>query len=100
MVQGYFIDERPMAELAEELQVTESRISQLRAEALGLLRDALNLALDPELVRPHHRPEGVAARRRNAYFAAVADRHASAYSMATAYPRSPFVSALAGAETA
>jgi RNA polymerase sigma factor for flagellar operon FliA len=76
VVEGYFLAERPMAELAEELGVTESRISQLRAEAMVLLRDAMNSQLDPQLVVPHERPEGVAARRREAYFAAVADRHA------------------------
>ncbi|WP_230487134.1 sigma-70 family RNA polymerase sigma factor [Nocardioides anomalus] len=89
VVQGYFIDERPMAELAEELGVTESRISQLRAEALVLLRDALNTALDPELVAPAERPEGVAARRRTAYFRAVADRHAAAYSFVRQVPALP-----------
>jgi RNA polymerase sigma factor for flagellar operon FliA len=67
-----------MAELAEELDVSESRISQMRAEALVLLKDALNSALDPDLVTPHARPEGCAARRREAYFRAVAERHAAA----------------------
>lgn len=78
VVEGYFLAERPMAEIADELGVTESRVSQLRAEAMVLLRDALNSQLDPELVTAHHRPTGVAARRREAYFAAVADRHAAA----------------------
>ncbi|WP_268932179.1 sigma-70 family RNA polymerase sigma factor [Nocardioides okcheonensis] len=77
VVQGYFLEERPMAELAAELGVTESRISQLRAEAMVLLRDGLNSQLAPELVPAHERPDGVAARRREAYFAAVADRHAA-----------------------
>src|ERR671910_2164253 len=40
VVIGYFYEERPMLELAAELGVTESRVSQLRAEALILLRDA------------------------------------------------------------
>ena len=78
VVEGYFLEERPMAELAAELDVTESRISQMRAEALVLLRDALNSALDPELVKPHARPGGVVARRRDAYVAAVAARQVSA----------------------
>jgi RNA polymerase sigma factor FliA len=77
-IRGYFIEERPMAELAEELGVTESRISQMRAEALVLLRDGLNSALDPELVKTHRRPDGCAARRRDAYFRAVAERHDAA----------------------
>ncbi|QBR92362.1 sigma-70 family RNA polymerase sigma factor [Nocardioides euryhalodurans] len=77
VVEGYFLAERPMAEIAEELGVTESRVSQLRAEAMVLLKDALNSQLDPEQVAAPARPGGVAARRREAYFAAVAARHAS-----------------------
>jgi RNA polymerase sigma factor for flagellar operon FliA len=77
VVRGYFLEERPMAEIAAELGVTESRVSQLRAEALVLLRDALNSALDPHLVRPSERPDGVVARRRQAYASAVAARHAA-----------------------
>lgn len=72
VVQGYFLEERPMAEIAAELGVTESRVSQLRAEACVLLKDALNSALQPELVETHARPGGCAARRREAYFAEVA----------------------------
>src|SRR4051794_37599769 len=75
VVEQYFIAERPMAEIAETLGVTESRVSQLRAEALVLLRDALNHALEPDLVPEAARPGGAAARRREAYFAAVAARH-------------------------
>jgi RNA polymerase sigma factor for flagellar operon FliA len=77
VVEGYFLAERPMAEIAAELGVTESRVSQMRAEALVLLRDALNSQLDPHLVADADRPGGVAARRREAYFAAVAARHAA-----------------------
>ena len=46
VVVGYFFDERPMRELAEELDVTESRISQIRAEALAMLRTALDAHLE------------------------------------------------------
>ena len=77
VVEQYFIAERPMAEIAATLGVTESRVSQLRAEALVLLRDALNNALEPDLVPEASRPGGAAARRREAYFAAVAARHAA-----------------------
>jgi RNA polymerase sigma factor for flagellar operon FliA len=72
VVEGYFFRERPMAEIAAELGVTESRVSQLRAEAVSLLRDAINTSLDPELVAPAARPDGCAARRRETYFAQVA----------------------------
>jgi RNA polymerase sigma factor for flagellar operon FliA len=51
----------------------------MRAEALLLLKDALNTSLDPELVTPHARPDGCAATRRDAYFRAVAERHAAAH---------------------
>ncbi len=78
VVEGYFFAERPMAEIADELGVTESRVSQMRAEALVLLKDALNSALSPELVTPHSKPDGCAARRREAYFAAVASRRTAA----------------------
>ena len=78
VVEGYFFAERPMAEIAAELGVSESRVSQMRAEALVLLKDAMNSALDPELVAPHARPDGCAARRRDAYFASVASRRTAA----------------------
>ena len=50
VVEAYFFEELPMADIAAELGVTESRVSQLRAEALVLLRDGLNAHLDPDLV--------------------------------------------------
>lgn len=81
VVQGYFLAERPMADIAADLGVSESRISQMRAEALVLLRDAMNSALDPDLVPAHPRPEGCAAQRRDAYFRAVAARHAGGRSL-------------------
>lgn len=72
VVEQYFLSERPMTEIAKELGVTESRVSQLRAEALALLRDGLNTHLDPGRVAPVERPDGVVARRRSAYYAQVA----------------------------
>ena len=72
VVEGYFFEERPMAVIAEELGVTESRVSQLRAEALTLLRDGLNTHLDPALAAPAR--EGCVARRRAAYYDRIASR--------------------------
>jgi RNA polymerase sigma factor FliA len=72
VVIGYFYEERPMLELAAELGVTESRVSQLRAEALILLRDGLNAHLDPDTLPAEPRPEGRLAKRRAAYHAAIA----------------------------
>lgn len=77
VISDYFLEERPMADIADELGVTESRVSQMRAEALVLLRDAMNHELDPNMLKPHARPTGSAARRRETYFAAVASRHAA-----------------------
>ena len=89
VVEGYFFTERPMADIAAELGITESRVSQMRAEALVLLKDAMNSALDPDLVAPHSRPDGCAARRREAYFAAVASRRTAVARLgATAIDRS------------
>ncbi len=41
VVEQYFYGQRRMADIAAELGVTESRVSQLRTEALALLRDGL-----------------------------------------------------------
>src|SRR4029079_5597080 len=41
VVEEYFFGQRKMADIASELGVTESRVSQLRSEALGLLRAGL-----------------------------------------------------------
>lgn len=84
VITEYFLAEQPMAEIAARLGVTESRVSQIRAEALVLLRDALNTALDPALVPSPERPDGCAARRREQYFQAVAARHAERSGRATA----------------
>jgi RNA polymerase sigma factor for flagellar operon FliA len=72
VVRAYFFDNQQMATIAADLGVTESRVSQLRAEALTLLRDGLNTQLDPERVAAPAKPAGCAARRRHAYYAAVA----------------------------
>jgi RNA polymerase sigma factor for flagellar operon FliA len=76
VITGYYFQSRPMAELATELGVTESRVSQLRAEATALLRDGMNTALAPELVNTTTKPEGCAARRRASYYAAIATNSA------------------------
>jgi RNA polymerase sigma factor for flagellar operon FliA len=72
VVSAYFFHERPMTDIAAELGVTESRVSQLRAEALVLLRDGLNTHLDPDQVTTPDRTGGCVTRRRDAYYAAIA----------------------------
>lgn len=72
VVDGCFFRERPMARIAADLGVTESRVSQLRAEAIALLRDAISASLDHDPAPAPTRPAGCAARRRQAYVARVA----------------------------
>ncbi len=74
VVRGCFFEDRPMRELAGELGVTESRISQMRAEALKLLRDGMNSQLAPELVSAPENAGGAVARRKAAYYAQIAAR--------------------------
>lgn len=71
VVTEYFLHERPMAEIAADLGVTESRVSQLRAEALSLLKDGLNTHLDPEMAPVPDNPESITARRRATYYANI-----------------------------
>ncbi|HET9772306.1 MAG TPA: sigma-70 family RNA polymerase sigma factor [Acidimicrobiia bacterium] len=71
VVVGCFFEERPMLELARELGVTESRVSQMKAEALGLLREGLDATLETETAASLS-GTGRVARRKAAYFAAVA----------------------------
>ncbi len=60
VVVAYFFEQRKMADIAAELGVTESRVSQLRSEALAMLRDGLR-ATDDSFA-----PTPIVAGRRNA----------------------------------
>ncbi|MDO5672864.1 MAG: sigma-70 family RNA polymerase sigma factor [Actinomycetaceae bacterium] len=64
VVQETYFKDRQVSELAEELDVTQSRVSQLRSEALALMRDGMSVQLDGAVL-----PEakGVAQRRRVSY---------------------------------
>lgn len=72
VVVGFFFEERTMADLGEELGVSESRISHMRAEAMSLLREAMAKTLDATDTPAAEPEHGVAARRRAAYCASVA----------------------------
>jgi RNA polymerase sigma factor for flagellar operon FliA len=78
VVIGYYLENRQLTELADELGVTQSRASQLRSEALDLLHEALSRLLtdDSRVAKPPAvaDPDGVRARRREAYVNAVANR--------------------------
>ena len=76
VIECYFYDQRTMADIAAELGVTESRVSQIRIGGAGA--DARRDALDrrqrsPPAARPRMRP-GAARRSGQAYVAAVATR--------------------------
>ncbi len=74
VVDQLFFHDRPVVELAEEMGLTRSRISQLRTEALALLKDGLNANLEADTVPAVDPHEGVVERRRKAYYAAIAAR--------------------------
>ena len=68
VVVGYFLEGKTSLELARLLDVTESRISQLRSEALEMLKEGIN-AQYSHTVEPA--PRGRAARRRADYAVAI-----------------------------
>jgi RNA polymerase sigma factor for flagellar operon FliA len=65
IVLGYFVEGRTSDELARFLGVTESRISQMRTEALAMLRRGIEAQYVPAERVPE--PDGLVERRRAAY---------------------------------
>ncbi|WNM27395.1 sigma-70 family RNA polymerase sigma factor [Demequina capsici] len=86
VVEQLFFEDRPVVELAEEMGVTRSRVSQLRTEALALLKDGLNANLEQDAAPAVDPAEGVAERRRKAYYAAIAARAAETRGAAAVAP--------------
>jgi RNA polymerase sigma factor for flagellar operon FliA len=70
VVVGYFLDGRTSRQLAVDLGVTESRVSQLRTEALSMLREGIGAQYDSALAETGR---SRAARRRASYAAAISD---------------------------
>jgi len=81
VVEASFLQERPLSEVAAELGVTESRVSQLRTEALALLKDGLTTHMEQQSSEAA-RTEGCVARRRAAYAAQIAGRSTMATRLA------------------
>jgi RNA polymerase sigma factor FliA len=73
VVVGYFLDGRTSEQLAQLLGVTESRVSQLRSEALVMLREAIEAQFDGTAVN-EPLATGRTARRKAGFAAAVASR--------------------------
>lgn len=68
VVVGYFLEGRKSQDLAQLLGVTESRISQLRSEALAMLKDGIEAQYEPA---PAEEPSGRVARRKAGYANAI-----------------------------
>jgi RNA polymerase sigma factor for flagellar operon FliA len=84
VVTAYYLQERPLTEIAGQLGVTQSRASQLRGEGLDLMREALQTlwsvtpsgpaAAKPDETAAAPLDAGVRSRRREAYVQAVSRR--------------------------
>lgn len=75
VIEGHYFTERPMSEMAREWGVTDSRVSQIRAEAVDMLRGALNYVYGQGTdLAMYARQGGMPARRRLAYYEAVQAR--------------------------
>jgi RNA polymerase sigma factor for flagellar operon FliA len=72
VVVAHYLDSREMQDIAAELGVTPSRVSQLCAEGIALLRDGINSQLDPERVADLTVTTGRVGRRKSAYYTSVA----------------------------
>jgi len=81
VVEASFLQERPLSEVAAELGVTESRVSQLRTEALALLKDGLSTHME-QRGADAAKGDGCVARRRAAYAAQIAGRSTMATRLA------------------
>jgi RNA polymerase sigma factor for flagellar operon FliA len=74
VIEGYFFESRTSADLAEELEITVSRVSQLRTEAFEILRHGLTAQYGDEVTADtvDETVSAKALRRRGAYAAAIA----------------------------
>jgi RNA polymerase sigma factor for flagellar operon FliA len=69
IVVGHYLEGRSVEELAETLGITPSRVSQLRADAIEIIRTGVEAQFRP---RDEARPHGRVAIRRAAFASAVA----------------------------
>jgi RNA polymerase sigma factor for flagellar operon FliA len=73
IVEQVYFAERPIKDLAEELGLTHSAVSQQRAEGIRLLRDAMETHYAATPVPDGPAQRRISAPRRNAYLANVAE---------------------------
>lgn len=73
VVVGYFLEGRKSRDLAAFLGVTESRISQLRSEALEMLREGITAQYEGDDADEVGGPQGRVARRKAGYASAIGD---------------------------
>lgn len=75
VIVGYFLENRTSLELARFLGVTESRISQLRSEALAMLKEGIERQYEGTEV-PAEEPVGRVAKRKAHYAEAIGEASA------------------------
>jgi RNA polymerase sigma factor for flagellar operon FliA len=80
VVEASFLQERPLSDVAAGLGVTESRVSQLRTEALALLKNGLSTHMEQQ--DNGVAKDSVVARRRAVYAAQIAARSTMASRLA------------------
>lgn len=74
VVEQIFFEEKPIQDIADALGVTQSRVSQLRSEALAMMRDGMNRHLDPEAeAEEAQETSGIIKKRRESYFQKIED---------------------------
>jgi RNA polymerase sigma factor for flagellar operon FliA len=73
VIVGYFLEGRTSLELARFLGVTESRVSQLRSEALAMLKEGIEAQYTGQPTSDPAQSVGRVARRKATYAAAIAE---------------------------
>jgi len=89
VVSGYFMDGRTSAELAAELGVTESRVSQLRSEALAMLRSGIEAQYGQQAAAADDEVSRRAASRRAAYTDSIAASSTMRSRLGSSHRRTP-----------
>jgi RNA polymerase sigma factor for flagellar operon FliA len=73
VIVGYFLEGRTSQELARFLGVTESRVSQLRSEALQMLKEGIEAQYTGQATARPDQSVGRVARRKATYASAIAE---------------------------